>query len=495
LSAALTTDVNWISSIVDAHDEENPPVDWSGYMAAKARDKGDFEKATNYVFGPLIDYPPSHPDTMLTSLNFMEKVVKQHKQKYIFVAVDMQLYKVALKIKWSQPVRWKHLIVRPGGMHVLMSFIGSIGKLMQGSGLEELLNAAFKGVSNMLSGKAWPKALRAIRMVVTSLLEDQPADNFSSPQAFENMLEALREQPTGRLWIDCLIVPCIILHLYIRAERERNWHLHLYCLKRMICYFFSAGHWHYARYILWHVLEMETLLPTDAQYMFTSGNHVCRHKSGAWNAVFSDQFGEQAYMRYGKAKGGLVGMTLSPDQIAGWVLSYPVCHALSLAMESMFHDENSSSEPDARSEKHKEEGKSRRKLDFDDRQLIREELKKFTHPLKYEDDKLVNIYNGCVASEKVNVHNAVAIGESKAAKFKDQLPIGFHNTIHSEVVTMQIMKRGVKVGGKTVYDLEKLYGRLLILTQKRKMSLKDVFSYELAPLPAALYDEYGALRK
>ena len=188
-------------------------------------------------------------------------------------------------------------------------------------------------------------------------------------------------------------------------------------------------------------------------------------------------------------------MTLSPDQIAGWVLSYPVCHALSLAMESMFHDENSSSEPGARSEKHKEEGKSRRKLDFDDRQLIREELKKFTHPLKYEDDKLVNIYNGCVASEKVNVHNAVAIGESKAAKFKDQLPIGFHNTIHSEVVTMQIMKRGVKVGGKTVYDLEKLYGRLLILTQKRKMSLKDVFSYELAPLPAALYDEYGALRK
>lgn len=55
---------------------------------------------------------------------------------------------------------------------MLMSFISSIGTLMQGSGLEDILNAAFKGVSSMLNGKAWPKALRGFRMVVSSLLED-----------------------------------------------------------------------------------------------------------------------------------------------------------------------------------------------------------------------------------------------------------------------------------------------------------------------------------
>ena len=51
------------------------------------------------------------------------------------------------------------------GMHTLMSFIGCIGSLMNGSGLEELLSAAFKGVSHMLNGKAWPKAVRGLRMV------------------------------------------------------------------------------------------------------------------------------------------------------------------------------------------------------------------------------------------------------------------------------------------------------------------------------------------
>ena len=38
-----------------------------------------------------------------------------------------------------------------------MSFVGCIGTLMNGSGLEELLEAAFKGIRSMLNGKAWLK--------------------------------------------------------------------------------------------------------------------------------------------------------------------------------------------------------------------------------------------------------------------------------------------------------------------------------------------------
>jgi len=66
----------------------------------------------------------------------------------------MQLYKVALQIKWSDPERWKNLVLRPGGMHMLMSFIGCIGNLMKVSGLEEILSVAYGGVRNMLNGKA-----------------------------------------------------------------------------------------------------------------------------------------------------------------------------------------------------------------------------------------------------------------------------------------------------------------------------------------------------
>ena len=45
-------------------------------------------------------------------------------------------------------------------------------------------------------------------------------------------------------------------------------------------------------------------LELDVEEYFLSGEHVCRHQEGTWNSVFSDQFGEQTYIRYRKAKGG-----------------------------------------------------------------------------------------------------------------------------------------------------------------------------------------------
>ena len=43
-------------------------------------------------------------------------------------------------------------------MNVLLSFIGCIDVLMCGSGLEEILNVAFRGVSDMLSCKGLAKS-------------------------------------------------------------------------------------------------------------------------------------------------------------------------------------------------------------------------------------------------------------------------------------------------------------------------------------------------
>ena len=42
-------------------------------------------------------------------------------------------------------------------MHTLMSFVGSVGALMGNSGLEEVLKAAFGGVTRMLTGKNFPQ--------------------------------------------------------------------------------------------------------------------------------------------------------------------------------------------------------------------------------------------------------------------------------------------------------------------------------------------------
>ena len=54
-----------------------------------------------------------------------------------------------------------NVVCRLGGFHTLMSFLGSIGSLMAGSGMEEMLEICYASnvVPHLLSGKAIARAL------------------------------------------------------------------------------------------------------------------------------------------------------------------------------------------------------------------------------------------------------------------------------------------------------------------------------------------------
>ena len=138
-------------------------------------------------------------------------------------------------------------------------------------------------------------------------------------------------------------------------------------------------------------------LPADVKADLIAGAHVCRHNEGSWNSVSSDQFGEQTAKK--PSKGGLKGMTLSPEQIAEWIDSFPISSYLSDAMDNLYSEQAPAS---SAQNKHKEEGKKRQKLDADDRERITAELAKHSHPLTVESNVLYNIVNGQVAPNEVN---------------------------------------------------------------------------------------------
>ena len=112
------------------------------------------------------------------------------------------------------------------------------------------------------------------------------------------------------------------------------------------------------RYMTWHVMEMQHVLPDDAKMDLLVGAHLCRHRPGIWNSLSADQFGEQTYIKKGKMPGGLTGLTMSEDQVAIWVESFPLCAQITLAIESMY-----SADDEMKEEKRKEEGEKRRILD------------------------------------------------------------------------------------------------------------------------------------
>ena len=253
-------------------------------------------------------------------------------------------------------------------------------------------------------------------------------------------MEQARQRPTGRHWVDNLLRPTLLAHQFLRAERDGDWLFKQLCLEQMLPYFFSAGHFHYARFLSWHILEMRYLLPERAKNDLLAGAHVCRHSEGYWNSVSGDQFGEQTAIRTGK--GGLKGMTLSPQLVTEWIDSFPISVYLSDTMDHLYCEEVPHS---ASQNKHKEEGDKRRKLDNDDRNLIATELAKHSHPLKDNSDLLYNIVNGKVAQKEVNVDNALMLGQGMASSFMKSLPSGFHAKISCPVKTMEQLKRGVRL--------------------------------------------------
>ena len=230
------------------------------------------------------------------------------------------------------------------------------------------------------------------------------------------------------------------------------------------------------------------MLPDDAKIDLLAGAHLCRQRPGTWNAVSADQFGEQTYIKKGKMPGGLKGLTMSEDQVAIWVESYPICAYVTLAIESTY-----SADDEMKEEKRKEEGKKRGILDTDDRNHVYEELKKHFRPLKLTSSSLYNIINGKVANASVNIQETLKMGDSMLLDFRSSLPGGFHAPLKRNVKPMEPIKCCV-AGDKTFYDMASLICRLITVGQHRQVKLQTPFDYALCAVPASIIDEYGFLR-
>ena len=86
---------------------------------------------TKVIYKPLINKTPSNPSTILTAMCNVEDFTEKSGQKETVFTCDQQLYRVTMDIIWNNPQRWVNFYPRLGGMHWIMSFVGSVGKLMK----------------------------------------------------------------------------------------------------------------------------------------------------------------------------------------------------------------------------------------------------------------------------------------------------------------------------------------------------------------------------
>ena len=258
---------------------------------------------------------------------------------------------------------------------------------------------------------------------------------------------------------------------------------------RMTATCMTAARFPNIRYITWHVMEMQHVLPDDAKMDPLAGAHLCRHRPGIWNYVSVEQFGEQTYITKGKMPGGLKGLTMSEDQVAIWVESYPICAHVTLAIESMY-----SADDETKEEKRKEEGEKRRIIETDDRSSCLRRVEEAFPSSQMTSSSLYNIINGKVVNASVNAHETLKMVESMFLDFRRSLPCGFHAPLKINVKTMEYIKCQVAIGDETLCDIASPFCVFITVEQHRQAELQTLFDYELCAVPASIIDECGCLR-
>ena len=138
-------------------------------MQAATKPKDERFKKESIDFLPIIDLDPNDETCIYSTLQFVIREAARLGIPTPCITFDQPLWQKATGIIKIENL---NVVCRLGGFYTLMSFMGSIGNMMAGSGLKELLEEVYaeNTVPHLLSGKAYARALRAHLLVQSALV-------------------------------------------------------------------------------------------------------------------------------------------------------------------------------------------------------------------------------------------------------------------------------------------------------------------------------------
>ena len=119
----------------------------------------------------MIDLKPTYESCIMSTLLYLSKEAR--KKSVLIITFDQPLYWKALSIMERHPSNnlLNSIVLRLGGFHTPMSFLGCVGHVVEGSGIENALVQCFapNTIPHIKSGKAYSRALRALLLMDLAL--------------------------------------------------------------------------------------------------------------------------------------------------------------------------------------------------------------------------------------------------------------------------------------------------------------------------------------
>ncbi|GBO46400.1 hypothetical protein AVEN_115503-1 [Araneus ventricosus] len=403
-------------------------AEWKGFMHLVCESIKTDKSAVKPL--PFINSPPN-ANTLYTAFKYASEDNLQQSSKICLVTFDQPLYVKVREIVglMSDDTLFRTIVLRLGGFHMPMSYMGCIGHTMAESGLKDVLCLVFapNSVDKMLTGHVYTRAVRGhllVQGVLTRIILDGVGISSEEQEAITNILcnmeeltpEKVRENshltslqkklknelhrikgngPTAALRVQYFNMVSL-MKKFITAERCDDWNGHLLCAQQMIPFFHASGHFQYAKCTHLYVQDMLALATRhpDVIEKFVEKGHFTINSSPC-AGVWSDMVIEQTVMRSGRKRSQLSCIS----QMGGWI-TCSCCHMF--VYRGIWLNVFSSGE------QHIDFRVSRRKRDEQYRFKIYEWF--VNHPPFPELPSLMSLSTGAIGNSKTNSYQALEIG-------------------------------------------------------------------------------------
>lgn len=495
---------------------------WNGFMQEVTK-QNNFQ-VSEVLYLPFINLPPSSYDGLHTAICTAIENCLSMGQKTCIITFDQPLYMKAKDIACTleEPQR-SSVVIRLGGFHLLMSFLGCIGYIMSGSGLKDILSLVYASntVDKMLEGRAYSRALRGHHLMhlalaklilsevdisknesdaVISLLNnfkncvpnihtfEDNEDVLSLTNKFQIKIQEFEEKgKTAQLWVQYFTMVSLLKN-FIRSERTGDWNLHLNCVKEMIPFFHACGHFAYAKschIYLQDMVDMKSRVdPIEYEKFSAESLFTIRRSEKYWAGVWSDMTIEQTLMKTMKSIGGLThGRGMTESVMSKWILSMPTTNMVCDAIEKFSQTSCVSSD------QHTEMRDSRMGRDDKDVSKIFEYL--CLHSPFPETKFLMSLTSGIVGDESVNCYKAYEVGKKAESKVFGKTLKDLKLRRGDRVLSISTMTSAVKIRDTIVpVDPLLLFQRISIL-KTSESELQEYLKFELSPFPLSMFNEHG----
>jgi len=503
-----------------------PRPNWSGYMQTVC--VGDHAPVASVTMLPIIDLKPTDESCIYSTLLFVMEQARKVNQSVPCITFDQPLYIKAVDIATAARL---NIVCRLGGFHTLMNFLGAVGYIMQGSGLEEMMGLLYGSstVDHVMTGKAFARAVRghfiihdALLQVLLQCIIDDVATDTDDDDAVSSIIlhlyqftwnnkvnvadcsileceklkeitdklqlhqrELFSQSRTARLWLQ-YIEYIDLVKLFLLAERMSDWHLHLTACSRMLNLFAAAGHYNYAKSVRVYVQQMIDLPQSHPLLYneFVSGRHSIRRSDRMWAGLSCDLVIEQTMMKSVKGRGGLTrGRGMHETVRHVWTSTMSNCASVHFAMSCLTGTDHDTSD-------HCEVRPARMNRDRNDLMKVKQYVAD-NSPFRFLDtDNLLSLSTGVIATPDDNVtcDDAEMVGLQLHQKWDSKVYSDVSVRKRDTVKTLAHMTNVCRVGKDQInIDVNKLFHRLIIVGQ-RSIDIVQFFRFELTQYPTSLFN-------